>query len=113
MHAGARLAVECRDRDNGTLTHNAIGVSDANGDYRLLVKGDHQKDICEVKVIKSPTTDCSEPMEGLDRARIALTGNNGLLSSDRYANPLGFMKTHPLPECTEVLKELGFFSLAN
>lgn len=100
------MAVECRDRDNGTMTHNAIGMSDGNGEYNLTIKGDFENEICEVVVMKSPLAECAEVMEGLNRARISLTSKNGLLDTHRYANPLGFITSSPLPQCTEVLAEL-------
>lgn len=100
------MAVECRDRDNGTLTHNAIGMSDENGEYNLSIKGDFENEICEVVVMKSPLPDCAEVMEGLNRARISLTSNNGLLDTHRYANPLGFITSKPLAQCAQVLAEL-------
>ncbi|KAL8131558.1 pollen allergen Che a 1-like [Apium graveolens] len=103
---GARVAVECRDRDNGTMTHNAIGMSGDNGEYNLTIKGDFENEICEVVVMKSPIAECAEVMEGLNRARISLTSKNGLLDTHRYANPLGFITSNPLFQCTQVLAEL-------
>ncbi|KAK1405086.1 Protein hyper-sensitivity-related 4 [Heracleum sosnowskyi] len=103
---GARVAVECRDRENGTLTHNAIGKSDGNGEYNLPIKGDFENEICEVVVMKSPLAECAEVVEGFNRARISLTSKNGLLDTHRYANPLGFTISIPLPQCRQVLAEL-------
>lgn len=40
-------------------------------------------------------------------ARISLTDHNGIVSKYREANPLGFLKKEPLPECPTVFKELG------
>lgn len=71
--------------------------------------GEHEEEVCEVRLIKSPRDDCGEISTGAfarRSARISLA-NNGIASSNRLANALGFLKTDSLPECPQVLKELG------
>jgi hypothetical protein len=105
----AKVRLECRKRDeNGDLTYSIDGVTNKNGIYRLPVEGDHEEEICEVKTIKSTRSDCNDPMAGYEKARITLTNKNGLSSDARYANSLGFMKKEALPNCIDVLNELGF-----
>ncbi|CAK9151694.1 unnamed protein product [Ilex paraguariensis] len=110
-NSGAKVRLECKNREHGKITYSVEGVTDANGQYSLLVEGDHEEEICEVRVVESPREDCADPMEGLEHARVACTGNNGLLTPVRYANPLGFMKKESLSNCKEVLDELGFLPI--
>ncbi|XP_042475838.1 olee1-like protein [Macadamia integrifolia] len=102
----APIKLECRSRDNGTITHSVESKCDELGDYRVTVEGEHQEDICEVVLLDSPVSNCAEKVRGRDRARIVLTHNNGVVSSTRYANPLGFLADKPLEVCADVLKEL-------
>ena len=104
------MRLECRDRDGGRLTYSIEGETDQAGSYKLPVEGDHEEEVCEVRLIKSPRSDCSEISQGAfarRSARISLASNNGIVSKDRLANPLGFLKTDSLSDCPEVLKELG------
>ncbi|KAK7302933.1 hypothetical protein RJT34_13830 [Clitoria ternatea] len=108
---GATVRVECKEAENSkNVTFQKDVVTDARGDYKVQVHGDHEQDLCEVVLVKSPRPDCAE----IDReshlqqaARISLTKNNGMLSSVRQANPLGFLKKERLPGCPELLLELG------
>ncbi|KAG9444027.1 hypothetical protein H6P81_015367 [Aristolochia fimbriata] len=104
---GAEVKIECHNRTTGILTANVGGRTDKTGSYFIQVKGDHQEDICEVELLKSPLADCNQLDNGRIRARILLTKNNGIISDVRHANPLGFFKKEALPECPIVLKELG------
>jgi hypothetical protein len=104
----AEVRLECRKRADGDVTYSIDGVTDKKGVYSLRVEGDHEEEICEVKAIKSTRSDCNDPMAGYEKARITLTNKNGLSSDARYANSLGFMKKEALPNCIDVLNELGF-----
>ncbi|KAA8523991.1 hypothetical protein F0562_010578 [Nyssa sinensis] len=107
--AGATVQLECRDRqDCNNVTYSVESLTDANGHYGLPVYGDHEGEICEVTLVSSPDPECSEPTT--ERARVSLTKNSGITSDCRYANYLGFLKTDPIPECLEVLRELALFS---
>ncbi|KAI4339041.1 hypothetical protein MLD38_024027 [Melastoma candidum] len=107
---GARVRLECRDREGGSLTYSIEGETNANGLYSLPVDGDREDQICEVVLVKSNKPGCEEIDNSAfvrKGARVSITANNGLASPVRLANPLGFLKDKPLPECDKVLKELG------
>ncbi|XP_015899170.3 olee1-like protein [Ziziphus jujuba] len=104
---GAKVRLECRQRNDSTLTYSTEGETDKNGVYTLPVDGDHEEEICEVKALKSPREDCNEHFADYDqKARVVLTDKTGVTNIARYASPLGFMKKEALPVCAEVLKEL-------
>ncbi|KAJ8898582.1 hypothetical protein K2173_001479 [Erythroxylum novogranatense] len=105
---GATVRLECRERDNGTVTYTVEGISDSKGSYHMEVPGEHEDEICEVKTVKSSREDCGEPFKGNVRARILLTKNVGVLGRRRFANPLGFMTKKPHTECNKVLEDMGF-----
>ncbi|XP_059440294.1 olee1-like protein [Corylus avellana] len=107
---GAKVALECRNREGGSLLYSSEAETDESGTYRLPVDGEHEEDICEVALKKSSDPKCSEVSKDpflKKSARVALTKNNGISSPIRLANPLGFLREKPLPECTETLRELG------
>ncbi|XVF25650.1 hypothetical protein REPUB_Repub13aG0231600 [Reevesia pubescens] len=110
---GAKVRLECKDRESGKLTFSVDGKTDATGTYRLKVEGDHEEEVCEVELIESSDPECSEiDQENYLRkgAQIVLTKDAGMSTDARHANPLGFMVKERLPECTEVLRELGITS---
>ncbi|PIA52122.1 hypothetical protein AQUCO_01000186v1 [Aquilegia coerulea] len=104
---GAKVALNCRDRAAGDLTYSLEGVTDSTGSYKLAVEGDHEEEICEIKLISSPREDCNETIPGLDNARVLVTSNNGISELSRFVNSLGFLKKEPLPECHEILRGMG------
>ncbi|XP_021288288.1 olee1-like protein [Herrania umbratica] len=109
---GATVRLECRDRTvGGSITYSQESATDEFGKYSIPVQGDHEEEICEVRVVKSPKEDCNEFMEAWQKARVLLTKKNGVSDSIRYANNLGFLKKEAVPGCAEVLKELGFLPL--
>ncbi|KAB2032291.1 hypothetical protein ES319_D05G363200v1 [Gossypium barbadense] len=81
------------------------------GGYKIEVKGDHEDEICEVSLVKSPRADCNEPTEVWRKARVVLTKADGVSGIYRFANNLGYMKKEALPECKKVLTEMGYFEL--
>ncbi|XP_004485892.1 olee1-like protein [Cicer arietinum] len=106
---GATVRMECKE-DNGTVTFSKEAVTDASGTYRVEVDGDHEDEVCEITLAKSPRKDCSEVDSDShleQAARISITNNNGIVSPLRTANPLGFLKKERLPGCADVLKDLG------
>lgn len=110
MGAGAKVKLQCREREGGVITYSVEAETDESGTYHLEVDGEHEEEICEIVLLKSSEPDCSEISKDpfLEKsARISLTKNNGLTSPVRHANPLGFMKKQKLPVCGKVLKELG------
>ncbi|XP_043721255.1 olee1-like protein [Telopea speciosissima] len=107
----APVKLQCQSRENGTITYSVEGVTDESGNYRLPGKGEHENDICDVTVLKSTVPDCDELAPGRDRARVVLTHNNGIVSNERYANPLGFLKKEALDVCPDVLKSVGLLPI--
>ena len=93
------------------MTFSKDAVTDAKGEYSIEVDGDHEEELCEVMLVKSPKEDCSEisrEYADLEQAtRISLTTKNGIVSPVRQANPLGFLRKERLPICSEVFRELG------
>lgn len=108
---GATVRMECRDREQDKKTSfTGEATTDDSGTYHITVTGDHEDDICAIKLVKSPDPQCSEiPPEKFakDIARVSLTKNSGMASDVRMANPIGFMKKDPPQECKKLLDELG------
>ena len=105
------MKLVCREEANaGNETFTGEGVTDKNGVYKIEVDGDHEEEICEVSLLESADEECSDiPTDGYGHfARVSITGNNGIINPVRQANPLGFLKKDALPQCKEVLRELGF-----
>uniref|UniRef100_A0A7N0U2D5 Uncharacterized protein n=1 Tax=Kalanchoe fedtschenkoi TaxID=63787 RepID=A0A7N0U2D5_KALFE len=105
-----KVRLDCRNRTTNQLTFSEEATTDKAGTYRIPVDGDHEDDICEIILVKSKDPECAEINKGAfakRTARISLTSNNGIITPTRTANPLGFMRKKPLPECGEVFKELG------
>ena len=101
------MQLQCRNRDNGTVTITVEGVTDKEGSYSMNVGGDHQEEICEVSAVSSPKANCNVQYESTFKARVLLTENSGVQGTDRYANPLGFKSKTVTAECKDVLAELG------
>ncbi|KAG6588217.1 hypothetical protein SDJN03_16782, partial [Cucurbita argyrosperma subsp. sororia] len=109
MH-GAKVKLVCREEEGGSETLAVEAETGKNGEYTIKVDGDHEEEVCEVNLVKSSDDDCAEvPTDGFGhRARVSITANDGITNPMRQANPLGFMKKETLPQCKEVLRELGF-----
>ncbi|CAN1845541.1 Olee1-like protein [Linum perenne] len=104
---GAKVSLQCICRQNRTVTYKVEGVTNMAGRYRLPVVGDHEEDICAVKLVSSPEKECSEKFKFIDSARVLLTENEGLVDSTRYANPIGYMKATTDPRCAKILEDMG------
>ncbi|KAI5657340.1 hypothetical protein M9H77_26133 [Catharanthus roseus] len=107
--SGATVRLECREPVGNQLKFSADGVTDASGNYKLKVVGDHEDEVCQVVLIQSPRQDCNEiPKEAFEQlsSRITLTDNSGIADPVRHANPLGFMVKEAVPECLQLYKEL-------
>ncbi|CAL1386326.1 unnamed protein product [Linum trigynum] len=107
MIAGARVNLQCRCRDNNTMTYMVEGDTDKTGTYRLPVEADHEEDICEVKLLRSPLDNCKDKFHFIDRARVLLTDNMGVVQATRYANPIGYMTSTTDPRCEKLMEEMG------
>ncbi|KAL6196610.1 hypothetical protein ACLB2K_032224 [Fragaria x ananassa] len=103
---GATVELQCRSRVNSTVFNKLQGKTNKDGLYTLPVDEDYANEICEVKTVSSPRADCNDRFDDFEKARVLITYNNGVASTARYANPLGFMKKEAVPECEQVLKEL-------
>ena len=101
---GARVRIECRDRKSLALTYSIEGVTDSTGTYKLTVADDHLDEACDAMLVSSPDPLCSEPNAGHDKSRVILTRSNGMPSDLRFANNMGFLKSEPMTECTQVLQ---------
>ncbi|OVA03115.1 Pollen Ole e 1 allergen/extensin [Macleaya cordata] len=101
---GAEVKVQCKDSDNKEVVYERKGVTGADGKYSIEVRDDHQEEICDVVLVKSSQNDCAEIVQGLDRARVILTNNNGIISNKRYANYLGFRKAEKVAGCDKLVQ---------
>ncbi|KAK8691345.1 hypothetical protein V6N13_074856 [Hibiscus sabdariffa] len=109
---GAFVNLQCRNRTDGrSISYTQDVVTDETGAYKIKVEGDHEDEICEVSLVKSPRNDCNDPTEAWRKSRVVLSSKDGVNGPQRFANNLGFMKKEPLPGCTQVLKELGYFEV--
>ncbi|KAI5669917.1 hypothetical protein M9H77_19770 [Catharanthus roseus] len=103
---GSHVDLICRKRDQPeAITYKVSGVTDSTGEYKIPVGRDCGDDICDVVLVKSSDPECATPNSGRDRARVALTWNNGMVSSTRFANNLGFLLNVPLASCPQVLQQ--------
>lgn len=80
-------------------------MTKSDGTYKILVHTDRGDDFCDALLLKSSDPECSTPNAGRDRARVILTRNNGMDSSTRSANAMGFLKNTPLASCPEILQQ--------
>lgn len=104
FNVGAKVRIECKDRDALGIKYSVEGVTDSTGTYKISVAYDHGDDICDAVLVSSPDSFCSTPNRGRDRARVILTRSNGLISDTRNANNMGFLRDQPLAGCTQLLK---------
>ncbi|KQK07003.1 major pollen allergen Lol p 11 [Brachypodium distachyon] len=107
---GAVVQMECRHFETNELHHKAEATTDAQGWYKMEVGEDHQEEICEVALLRSPEKDCAEIEKSRDRCRVPLTRNNGIKQSGvRYANPIAFFRKEPLANCGDVLRKYDLY----
>ncbi|KAI3682668.1 hypothetical protein L1987_82819 [Smallanthus sonchifolius] len=102
-----KVVLRCRERESGTETTKIEGKSDANGMYNIAATGDHEEEICDVRITESPDSKCPEVMDDESSARVSLTDKNGVRGKIRMANPIGFMVKEIDPRCKEILAEIG------
>ncbi|CAN1145853.1 Olee1-like protein [Linum perenne] len=107
MLAGARVNLACLSRENNTITYHIEGLTDKTGTYKLPVVKDHEEDLCDVKLMKSPKDDCKEKFRFIDKARVLLTENMGSVNPVIYANPIGYMTATTDPRCAKIMEEMG------
>ena len=102
---GATVRVECKDKDQ-KIVYTKEGTTDATGTYHILINEDHREETCDVVLVSSPMGNCKTADPGRDRARVALTSYNGIVSDIRFANAMGFMKDDIMSGCTTLLQSL-------
>ncbi|MBA0733633.1 hypothetical protein Gogos_017623 [Gossypium gossypioides] len=52
--------------------------------YSIPVEGDHEDELCEVRLIESPRNNCNEMMESWRKGGVVLTRRDGSLSESIY-----------------------------
>lgn len=105
MISGARVRIECINRDTLEVKYSKDGETDSTGTYNIQVEDDHQDQICYAKLVSSPMGSCKTPGPGRDHSEVILTRSNGAVSNLHYANSLGFLRNQVLPGCTQFLKQ--------
>lgn len=103
--AGAKVRIECKDRNTMQLLYSKEGTTDSTGTYSILVAEDHEDQLCDALLVSSSQHDCATVSPGRERARVILTGYNGIASNNRFVNAMGFIKEEALSGCAEVLKQ--------
>ncbi|KAK8712273.1 hypothetical protein V6N13_147513 [Hibiscus sabdariffa] len=112
--SGATVKLECNNRTDDTSTYQSPEITTgAKGEFRIHVTGDYEDSDCDVILMKSPREDCNEPTESWRKARVVITTKDGVTGNIRYANNLGFKRKEALPECKQVLTEMGYYELKN
>ncbi|KAK9057361.1 hypothetical protein SSX86_022196 [Deinandra increscens subsp. villosa] len=106
-----KVVLRCRERESGAETTKLEGRSDANGMYSITATGDHEEEICDVRITESPDSKCPEVMDDESIARVSLTDKNGVRGKTRAANPIGFMVKEIDPRCKEILAEIGIMGI--
>lgn len=97
------MRIECHNRDTGKLTYTKECETDKSGHYSVDIESDRGEEFCDAVLVKSANPDCAKPNVGRDKARVILTNNNGMTSSIRYANNMGFLRNTALPNCNQIL----------
>ncbi|KAI8014076.1 Pollen-specific protein C13 [Camellia lanceoleosa] len=102
---GAKVKIECKDRDTHKLLYSIDGTTDSTGKYKIMIKEDHGNQLCDAMLVSSPQRDCATADPGRDRARVILTRNNGIASNNRFANAMGFMRDQRMSGCKQLLQQ--------
>ncbi|KAL0333820.1 UNVERIFIED_CONTAM: Pollen allergen Che a 1 [Sesamum angustifolium] len=86
------------------------GETDDNGIYTFPAEGDHRGELCEVTLVQSSSTECSEiPIDGSGKrpaAEVTLIASSSYLDNIRLAYPLVFTRKETLHKCVEFFKDL-------
>ncbi|XVF64739.1 hypothetical protein PTKIN_Ptkin09bG0191400 [Pterospermum kingtungense] len=103
--AGAEVEVRCADRKTGQVVYKKGGCTDSTGHYKIVITEDHLDEVCDAVLVKSSVPDCAKMSPGREQARVILTNYNGLASSTRFANAMGFMADKPEAGCTQIMQQ--------
>ncbi|KAL5555989.1 hypothetical protein UlMin_038225 [Ulmus minor] len=102
--SGAKVRVECKDRDSLQLTYSKEAETDSTGTYSILVEQDHEDHMCQCVLVSSPLEGCKVADPGRCQASAVLTRANGVVNSKHFVNAMGFLKDKPLAGCEQLLK---------
>ncbi|MCE3049212.1 Anther-specific protein lat52 [Datura stramonium] len=75
---GTWVRLVCRDIVTEQVKYEAEALTDKNGKYTIAVVGDHENELCDVEVVKSPREDCKDPAIGFENSRAVCSGNVGM-----------------------------------
>ncbi|XP_010527375.1 PREDICTED: major pollen allergen Lol p 11-like [Tarenaya hassleriana] len=102
---GATVKLECKDRKTMDVMYSDEAITDKDGCYKFFVHEDHKDEMCDVKLVKSPDTNCPRISPGREQSQVILNHFNGIASQTRYANNMGFEKEEPDVFCAELMKQ--------
>ncbi|KAM7276340.1 hypothetical protein ACFE04_018206 [Oxalis oulophora] len=102
---GARVKIECTERNSLEVVYRVDGETDATGTYKITVEDDHEDQICNAVLDYSPITSCGTKDKGRSKAPVVLTRSNGDISRVTFANAMGFLQDKAEPFCDELLKQ--------
>ncbi|CAJ1971789.1 unnamed protein product [Sphenostylis stenocarpa] len=101
---GVEVTLQCKDKMNGNIVYSKKDKSDSSGTYTIFVDANQANQNCDVGLVTSPLPDCKEPSPGRDHSRVILNRFNGIATSDRFVNNLGFMKQKVASACAKILR---------
>ncbi|KAK9088407.1 hypothetical protein Scep_027489 [Stephania cephalantha] len=101
----AIVRLECKNRDTLEEVYSDVRKTDRDGAYEFTVMEDHEDQLCQTQLVSSGQKDCSKILAGRERANVIVTNNNGIISSDRFANNLVFVRNQPMSGCAQVLQQ--------
>ncbi|OIV97903.1 hypothetical protein TanjilG_12660 [Lupinus angustifolius] len=107
--AGAEVILQCTDRVTNEVVYTKKGFTDSTGTYMIDVNEDHKDQVCDAKLVNSNHPTCNEATPGRDQARVILTGYNGIASTERFANAMGYMTQEVASGCADVLRQYQEF----
>lgn len=105
MTLDVKVKLECRHRHTQDVLYSAETTTDATGSYKIFVANDQKDNVCDTILVSSPHSRCKFADPGRDRSRVVLTGNNGVVDNDRYANNLGFTVEEPMSFCAQLMQQ--------
>ncbi|CAM8921979.1 unnamed protein product [Rhodiola kirilowii] len=103
---GAKVKIQCTSRKTQQVTWTSEEVeTDSTGTYHINIDEEHENETCDVLLVSSPVSGCSEIDPALNRVRVTLFRNNGIVGNDRMANSMGFKSADTLAACDQVMEQ--------
>ncbi|XP_015890924.3 protein DOWNSTREAM OF FLC [Ziziphus jujuba] len=99
---GATVRLECVNRTNLQVMYSAETQTDSTGTYNFDVKEDHQDQMCNCLLGKSPVANCNKADRGRKIASAVLTAYNGVVNRFHKVNSMGFLINEALPHCKQL-----------